>query len=154
MNLRNILPVATAAFLVAALPALACPDWSAAPNYGAVELSAGFTPDPHVVQITAGGSTHLGACGAELAGFVSVAPDFDLYWSGQSGRLTIAAESSADTVILVSDPNGNWLFNDDHNGLNPAVVIQNPAEGLYDIWVGTWGSDTAPARLIITELNH
>ena len=153
---KTLLQGAAVALAFAATPALACPDWTAAPNFGQVELSVGFHPDPHVVQVTAGGDQNLSSClGQGYLGFVSVAPDFDLYWSGDSDRLIIAVESNIDTVMLINDPNGNWLFNDDYRGLDAGIVIQNPAEGLYDIWVGTFSPDeAAPARLLITELDY
>lgn len=138
-----------------ATAAVACPDWSGAPHFGAIQLSAGFTPDPYVQSVTAGGTHDLAGCGLQAAGFVTVRPDFDLYWSGSSAQLTIAVQSAADAVILVSMPDGSYYYSDDYNGTDPAVIIQNPPEGLYDIWIGSYdGSRRNPAQLIITELPY
>jgi len=147
---------AAAALALLAAPALACPNPSDAPNFGQAELSAGFMPDPHTVEVMAGGAEDLANClGNGFVGYVSAAPDFDLYWSGSSARLTIAVDSGSDTVLLINDPNGNWLFNDDYRGLNPGVVIQNPAQGRYDIWVGTFSPGAlAAARLLVTEFDY
>ena len=44
---------------VAAAPAVACPNWQAAPYFGQINLNAGFQPDPYVRNITAGGTNNL-----------------------------------------------------------------------------------------------
>lgn len=155
MTFSKLLSCTAAAVLAASLPAMACPDWQNQPNFGGVELSAGFTPDPHVLEMVAGGDIDLSSCDSDAAGFVTAAPDFNLQWGGESAQLTIAVEAEADTVLLINDAEGNWYFNDDHDGLNPGIVIEEPAEGLYSIWVGTFtAGQGAPARLIITELDH
>ena len=82
-------------------------------------------------------------------------PDFDLYWNGYSGQLTIAVEASADAVLLVNDPNGDWFYSDDYRGTNPAITFYDPEEGLYDIWIGSFdGSRRNPGRLIFTEYDY
>ena len=156
MNIRYITSVAVAATFLAAAPVLACPEWSASPNYGSVNLAAGFLPDPHTVSLEAGGDQSLAAClGGGFLGYATSAPDYDLYWSGTSGQLTIAVESGIDTVLLVNDPNGNWMFNDDYRTLDAGIVISNPLPGLYNIWVGTYEAGSIPpARLVITEYNY
>lgn len=137
-----------------ALPAAACPNWQAAPTFGQIDLYAGFTPDPYARNITAGGTRNLANCfTGGFTGFVAVAPDFDLYWNGQSAQLTIAVISGADSVLLVSDPSGDWWYSDDYRGTNPAITFNNPQQGLYDIWIGTYdGSRRNPGQLIFTEL--
>lgn len=140
----------------AAGPALACPDWQGAPHFGQIELGAGFTPDPFVRSITAGGTTSIENCGGTgWAGYVTTRPDFDLYWRGASAQLTIAAVTASDAVLLVNAPDGTWYYNDDYRGTNPAVTIVNPQEGLYDIWIGSYdGSRGHPGQLIITEMDY
>ncbi|MBL4811104.1 MAG: peptidase S1 [Rhodobacteraceae bacterium] len=137
-----------------ALPALACPDWEAEPYSGQVDLHAGFTPDPYVRNVTAGGSTNMVNCfNGGFAGFVADRPDFDLFWSGSSSQLTIAVESNVDTILLINAPDGSWHYSDDYRGTNPAIVFNKPREGLYDVWVGSYDSaNFAPGQLFITEL--
>lgn len=126
-------------------------DWSASPTYGSVELSSGFLPDPYTVQLTAGGSVDLSGIG--YYGYVASAPDFDLYYEAGSFDLTIRVQNSGgDTVLLVNDPSGTWHFNDDSNGLDPAITFSKPQSGLYDIWVGTFGDSFIDATLAITEM--
>jgi hypothetical protein len=128
------------------------PDPSLNPTYGAVNLKAGFEPDPFKKKLDAGGPirTNLGNVNA----FVARAPDFRLNYTAGKFALTFQAESKADTTLLINLPNGQWIANDDgeNTGLNPMIRLAKPMSGQYDVWVGTFGQETAPATLIITEL--
>ena len=126
------------------------PDVGATPNYGDIELTSGFSPDPYTHSATAGGSYNTSEMG--YGGFVSIAPDFDLYYTPGTYSLTIKAESSEDTILLINTPGGEWLYNDDFEGLNPGITIDTPEDGLYNIWIGSYGSENVDAKLIITEL--
>ncbi|WP_395644760.1 hypothetical protein [Terricaulis sp.] len=119
------------------------PDFSLEPAYGSVDLAAGFTPDPHTISIAAGGELDASAIQAPgCVGRVARAPDYRVNWTaGSGGRpLIFSVASDADTTIVVNDAQGNWLCDDDggNNGLNPAITIQNPSSGQYDVWVGTY----------------
>lgn len=121
------------------------------PAYGTVDLKAGFPNDPHKVKVTAGGpiQTELGGVKA----YVAKAPDFRLNYTAGDLPLTIYAESTADTTLLINTPDGKWIADDDSGGnLNPLIKFAKPMSGRYEIWVGTIGKDTAPAVLKITEL--
>lgn len=133
--------VAAAAFTGAAH----AQDFTLEPNFGTYELSAGFTPDPATLDIVAGGGVNAANVGC--SGMISNAPDARLIWSG--GQITIGAESSSDTTIVVNAPDGNWYCADDTNGFDPAVTLSG--SGQYDIWVGTFGGGTASAVLYATE---
>jgi hypothetical protein len=128
-------------------------DWQLAPSFGDVELEAGFLPDPYRVDILAGGSIDISRLG--YYGYVANAPDFDVYYSAGGFDLTIKVEDAdGDTVLLVNAPDGQWHFNDDSNGLDPAITFRNPDDGLYDIWVGTFSSGGyVDATLVITEMD-
>lgn len=130
------------------------PDVSLEPTYGDVNLSAGFTPDPHMVELRAGGSleVNVSSCGY---GYVANAPDVDLYYDASGGgNLYIYVESDDDTTLLINRPDGTWLCDDDGYGsLNPLVQVPKAASGLYDIWVGTYGDDLTDARLYISEVD-
>lgn len=153
--LKKLISALSVVTALAATPALACPDWQGRPHFGTVELSAGFQPDPYVRNITAGGTNRLENCGLNASGFVTVRPDFDLYWQGTSSQLTIAVEANADAILLVNAPDGSWFYSDDYRGTNPAITFNNPMQGLYDIWIGTYdGSRRNPGRLIITEYDY
>ncbi len=128
-------------------------NWDLEPNYGAVDLTAGFTPDPHFVEIAAGGDVNASVLGGNCRGYVSSAPDFRVHYVSGGFPLTIYVEAEADTTLVIADPDGNWVCDDDTNGLNPEVTFGTPINGQYDIWVGTFAAgDTPPAILYMTEL--
>jgi hypothetical protein len=146
--------VALAATLGTVTVAEACPDWQLQPSFGQINLNAGFLPDPFLRSVTAGGGFNLGQCGFAYPGWVAARPDFDLYYQAGSNRLTITIQSATDTILLINDPNGRWLFNDDAPGMGTgaSITIQNPPTGLYDIWIGTYNRASGiPATLVITE---
>lgn len=154
MTMTRRAMIASALAALAPTAALACPNWRAAPHFGSIRLTAGFQPDPYMRRITAGGTIALGRCfSGGYRGYVTQRPDFDLYWGGVASRLTIAVECPrADAILLVSDPDGGWHYNDDYRGTNPALTFRNPRQGLYDIWIGSYdGTRRNPGRLIITE---
>lgn len=103
-------------------------------------------------EVVAGGSVNLGAC-ASLSGggYVAEAPDFELTLSGSTGgdlQLSVAAD--CDTTVLVNDATATWQYSDDEDGTsNPRLRLVGAADGLYDIWVGTFGSATCAATLTI-----
>lgn len=146
-----LLVLLCAAFLLA--PAAQAQDISADP-YHTVRLSGGFLPDPHETSLMAGGSTEVnkGRC---TYGHVSTRPDVDFYYEGNGSRtLYVYAVSSEDTMILVNTPNGSWSCDDDGYGdLDPVLVIPKAASGLYNIWVGTYGSEMARSTLYISEID-
>ena len=122
-----------------------------APQHGTVVLNARFTPDPHTVGLTAGGSirTSRGGCRA----YVSDAPDIVLDYRASVYALNIYVRSSADTTLLVNRPDGTWMCDDDGgNGNNPLISFPAPMPGQYSIFVGTYRSSTASATLYVSEL--
>ncbi len=129
-------------------------DWSGSPSYGEVSLVSGYTPDPYVVSLAAGGSEDASGLGSSCRGFVAGNPDFNLNYTSGSLPLYISASSSTDTTIVVNAPDGQWYCSDDYMGLNPAVEFDYPQSGLYNIWVGTYSDqpDYPPATLFISEL--
>jgi hypothetical protein len=128
-------------------------DVGAAPVYGDVTLSSGFTPDPHVVNVTPGGNNDAATVNSACSGMVGSAPDVDLYFTAGNLPLYVFADSADDTTLLINTPNGDWICDDDSAlGLNPGVVFKAPASGLYDIWVGRFGDASGSATLNISEL--
>lgn len=133
---------------------LAAQSPNAPATYGEVRLTGGFVPDPHTRSLTAGGSITPGAPGCSY-GRISSAPDYKLHYSAGGGRtLYIYATSGSDVTLLINMPDGSWRCDDDGlGGTNPLVVVSNAPAGRYDIWVGTFGQNTAPAQLMISELD-
>lgn len=134
--------------------ARSAPDWAAPPTYTTLNLQAGFQPDPQTIQVQAGGDFDAAVLGGACIGMVNGrAPDVDINYRAGSFPLNIYARSSADTVLVINDPQGRWHCNDDTHGLNPAISFARPQSGNYNIWVGVIGGGAAPARLHITELD-
>jgi len=135
-------------------------DYSLEPNFGSVDLSAGFSPDPYTVALTSGGDVNVGDydLGDECTGYATSAPDFRLYWTGSSGNLRfffVANVPDEDATLIVNDPNGNWHCDDDfQETFDPLVDIANPPEGQYDIWVGSFEAGAfVEGTLYITEMD-
>jgi len=129
---------------------------SADPFYGSLSLTAGFTPDPRVIEMAAGGSTNVAYLGSDCAGFAAQAPDVRLQWNGAGSALSVFFQPSeaGDASLIVNLPDGSWLCNDDwsDDSLNPMIRIESASSGQYDIWVGTYeAGPTIPGRLSITE---
>ena len=142
-------------FALAAGTVQAQPNWRAEPMYGTANLSAGFTPDPHVVTVRAGGNNRNSIPGSGCAGYINNAqPDMDLNYQAGRSRLYIYVKAGVDTTLLVNDANGNWHCSDDFEGSNPAIILNNPPSGNYNIWVGayTQGGTGNQAQLHISEL--
>jgi hypothetical protein len=151
--------LALAAASLAAQAAMACPSYNNPTVFGSANIPANFMPDPWVRNVTAGGRVALSNCGFNWPGFVVSRPDFRFQYSGISptGQLTIALEarSNVDTILLVNAPDGTWHFNDDYRGTNSAITFNNPLQGQYDIWTGSYyNSSNNPAQLVVTELSY
>lgn len=144
--------------LLAALVALALPaqaqDVSAPPTFGDLELDEGFEPDPAQVDLMAGGTITPAVSGCDF-GTIAEAPDVDLYYSTSgASTLYISAIGADDTTLLVNLPDGSWVCDDDSFGDgDPIVVVPNAEDGLYDIWVGTYGGEPVEASLFISEID-
>ncbi len=124
------------------------------PTFGAVHLEPGFLPDPNVVSVEIGGSDAMSVNGPGCAGVINnTAPDVNLVYGDGGNMLSFYVESNTDATLLISLPNGDWLCNDDYHGMNPGVVIDDPEEGLYNVWVGAFSEDGSGAQgtLMISE---
>lgn len=153
--MKSILPALGVAALAAA--SVAAQDITQPPSYGSITLDSGFLPDPHSVQLRAGGSIPVNVSGSGACrGHISSAPDFNVYYTAGSFDLFISAMSQSDTTLVVNDPRGNWICDDDggEGAFNPGVQIERPASGLYNVWVGTYSSSggTPPTTLFVSEI--
>ena len=154
MTGRKIVAAAVLACAVA-MPAVA-QDINARANYGELSLESGFTPDPRVISLQAGGERAAQNLSSSCSGFVTNSPDVRLHYDAGSLPLIISVDSGSDTTLIVNAPDGSYYCDDDGgvNGLNPAVRFNRPMSGRYEIWVGTYSSgSTQPARLYISEVS-
>ena len=131
------------------------PDLSLDATFGSIELETGFMPDPHAIEMAAGGPLDASGLGVGCVGYIAVAPDVELtYEAGDTFPLHIYAVSEADTTLVVNLPDGSWACNDDASGFNPLLSMESPMSGVYDIYVGHYDSaDTPPAVLNISEID-
>lgn len=133
-------------------------NWRLQPHFGTVDLAAGFMPDPHTVQIVPGGDIDLSSVfktiGIHANGYISDAPDLDLnYEAGNFPLKFRVVGGDIDTILLINDPSGTWHYDDDTYGLDPEIVFEQPASGMYNIWVGTYDTDASGSvTLMITEM--
>lgn len=131
------------------------PDLSAAAAFGEIILRSGFTPDPHTIEVVAGGSLSASNLGGNCNGMISGIPDVELtYRDNGNYPLVFTFDAPADTVLAINAPDGSWYCDDDSNGnFDPRVTFERPMAGIYDIFVGTISGDTSTGVLSITELN-
>ena len=137
------------------------PDYSLPATFFDETLVTGFNPDPAQYPLQAGGylvaSDALDGC----AGFVAQAPDVRItYEAGTQYPLRFFVEGSADTTLLINQPDGQWLCNDDRaqGDLNPEIRLASPMSGQYDIWVGTFEpidtlGDFPDVTLLVSEID-
>lgn len=146
--------VALAAVATAGIAA--AQDFNADPNYGTINLTAGFTPDPQVIQLQSGGNINAESISSSCRGFITNAPDVRLNYSAGGWPLILSVASGADTTLVVNAPDGSWYCDDDGGqyGMNPSIRFNAPQSGRYEIWVGTYGSATLQnAQLHISEVS-
>ncbi|MEM1273893.1 MAG: hypothetical protein AAGF88_08750 [Pseudomonadota bacterium] len=126
-----------------------CPTW----NFTGQQITATgqFLYSPQNYAVQASGSTEIGGCNIPGAyGYANAAPDYTFYLSGmEQYRLEIEVSSNCDPVLLVNTADGQWYFNDDSSGLNPALNIRGTTalNGRVDVWVGSYNGAPCPATL-------
>lgn len=155
--MRNlILSTAALAFVLIAGSASA-QNVDADPNYGELNLSAGFTPDPALLSLLAGGDVDAADQFEGCTGFISTTPDVRLFWDGSAKgglNLKISALSNADTTLVVNGPDGRWYCDDDGGEDSNPLVELSPRTGRYEIWVGTYAQgEVKRAVLSISEVS-
>ncbi len=126
-------------------------------RYGDVSLQAGFLPDPHMRNVTAGGSISAQDSFSQCRGYIAAAPDHSVYYSAGSSPLIFTADSDRDTTLVIYGPDGRWYCDDDgaQSSFNPMVRFNNPMSGRYSVWVGTYSSGAgAPATLFVSEIGE
>jgi hypothetical protein len=145
-----------ASALVFAAPAKA-QDYTAPPAFGSVTLQAGFTPDPHVRNLTAGGAISASSRFSSCRGYIADAPDYSVYYTAGSLPLIFTVDADRDTTLVINGPDTQWYCDDDgaESPLNPMVRFNQPQSGRYDVWVGTYFQGTGvPASLFVSELGE
>lgn len=156
MGLTRIAIALSAAAAALTAPALA-QDYTEAPAFGSVTLNAGFLPDPHIRNLTAGGAIRAQDRFSSCRGYIANAPDYSVYFSAGSSPLIFTVDSDRDTTLVINGPDARWYCDDDgaQSPLNPMVRFNNPQSGRYDVWVGTYSSGAGvPATLFVSEVGE
>lgn len=121
--------------------------------FGQARLDEGFMPDPHRVRLTAGGPIAAATVASGCVGQVAAAPDYRIEYSAGAAPLIFRTRSGGDTTLLINDPQGRWICDDDSGGgVDAEIRLSRPASGVYDIWVGAYEADNPEADLLITEI--
>ncbi len=121
-------------------------------NFGTIDLTPGFVPDPHVVEGRSGGETNANTLSENCRGWISSTPDHILQVHGRFNWLRIFAQSTGDTTLVIQNARGRVLCDDDTFDRNPAIEGDLP-EGTYRIWIGSYShGETLPYQLKFTEL--
>jgi len=68
-------------------------------------------------------------------------PELNLNVQGAARPLRVYVRSSHDTVLMARTPAGEWLCNDDTDGLNPALLLEPAQPGVYHVWVAPYFSE-------------
>lgn len=160
MRIRRM--ILAMAALAAVDPALAqsppaMPDPAAAPYYAAVTLKGGFKTDPLPIGVIAGGSFSVAKLGKDCIGNITAErPDVTVEFEDGSRPIILYAAAGSDTALLVHTPGGQWLCADDSTdgGLNPALTIDKPENGVYAVWVAAVDAVDRPvlAAVAVSEL--
>ena len=119
------------------------------PGVGVLNLSVRFMPDPVSVAVEASGAIETG--NAAECDAVASAPSLTIVYQAGDFPLLISVVSEAGVVLLVRDPEGNWVCNRDLGG--PRADFFEPVSGRYDIWVKTTDGSIAPAVLEVSEIS-
>lgn len=144
--------------IAAPVAAAACPDYTLWGDQQ-FETTAADLYTPKAVSLVAGGDVDVSRCGirarnwnGQLVGYVITQPDISLTVRRLDGyQIEFRTVSNCDTVLLINTAAANWYFDDDDNGGGGAKIrLTRPAgDGIYDIWVGTYGQGNCDAQLIV-----
>jgi hypothetical protein len=118
-----------------------------------IDLEAGFPLDPTFLSVQAGGEVDAGNLGGDCRGFINAQPVVTVNWAGKADLAQIFYYSESDPTLVVLTPDGRLLCNDDAGDqlLDPAIRIENPVEGKYRIWLGSYAKgQLIPGVLVLT----
>lgn len=108
-------------------------------RYGVHELRA--DSDALRVSIVSGGRFDVRSLetAPSCRGNVMLEPDVILRLQEPPPSLRLSVRAAGDTTLVVRTPDGQWRCDDDGGGAtNPALTLEHPLEGQYDVWVGSY----------------
>jgi hypothetical protein len=101
-------------------------------------LTDGFSPDPMLLTGVAGGPTDATSLNPSCNGHVGAAPNHTLSVATALPSLRLFAHADGDTTLVVQLSDGRYVCNDDGEGTDPIVDIQNLPAGQHNVFVGTY----------------
>ena len=110
----------------------------------AVTLAPGFTA-PNMLEGRAGGLTDASSLGDGCIGRIGSDPDHTVTLSAAIPNLRVFAQAGEDITLVIQQPDGSYICDDDTEGLNPLVTQENWAAGDYKIWVGSYNTEDGGA---------
>lgn len=126
-------------------------DPTAAPAVGRVGFGPGTRIDPRVIFDIQPSQFEARGMGEGCEGFITPStPDVVIAAEPALPQLMVYMVAEADGVLVVVGPDGTVHCNDDFEGLNPAVMIPNPAAGDWAVFAGTYGGTGGMATLGVT----
>ena len=119
-----------------------------------LRLREGFTPDPTIIDVSQQPDSRgpLSWFSVELwqGGPLDTV---EVSYSGSGNTpLHIYAATNIDSLITVRLPNGEQIGNDDMQGLNPGLTIDNPQSGTYVITLASFQQESIIGQIGISEV--
>jgi len=96
-------------------------------------------------QVTGRGEANISDCTSlGNSGYIPSSPSLVLSFDNYQNReLEVSTNISCDAVLVIREPNSNFLYNDDGgSGTQSSIRIASPETGDYQIWVGTYSSNS------------
>ena len=152
----SIAALAVAAIGLGAAPADAQFAPRGRPLFGAANLRAGFTPDPHVLTGTMGGPVRANQINSSCRGYITPQPSHIVRTRTGFRNLRFVVSAQRDATMMVMLPNGQILCDDDGGErMNPLIQASVPP-GDIRVWVGAYSQSNVGQRYSIgfTELSH
>jgi hypothetical protein len=118
-----------------------------------INPEAGFPLDPFIISLQAGGPLDASTVAQECKGFVAKNPALTVNYKGKTEILKIFFYSDGDPVLLIQMPDGKFVCNDNTNAAlrDPTVTLTNPAQGRYNVWLGSAvARDLIPGFLVFS----
>lgn len=124
-----------------------------APTAGIYVIAPGFMPDPYIVTVRGGGDQNASLTAEGCMGYISETPNATFVYEAPASGFRIFFISDADSTLIIQNPEGSFICNDDRVERDPAVEIIPGEEGTYLVWVGSYDSSVSPAGyLMLTEV--
>ncbi|MEM1054736.1 MAG: hypothetical protein AAGI52_04365 [Bacteroidota bacterium] len=130
-------PVSFLALALFAAPLAAQPlDADAASRHGTIQAGSDATDD-----LTFDVSPDAEHPEADCPGFLTPgAPDAVVEWSDTS-PMRLWVRSALDATMTIIGPDSEVVCIDDEDGVQPALLLEQPTPGRYAVWVGSFMSD-------------